>query len=71
MSLFLNKGSQSLAAFWCVLVVGSSDHGHFSGMALGESQVLLWCYFLAVTTLHLNRSSLSLTGTGSAPQHQP
>jgi hypothetical protein len=34
--LFLNQGSQILAAFWCVLVVGSSDHGHFSGMALGE-----------------------------------
>ncbi len=36
MNLFLDKGSQSLAGFGCVLVVGSSDQGYLSGMALGQ-----------------------------------
>jgi hypothetical protein len=35
--LFLNKGSQSLAGFGCVLVVGLSDQGYYSGMALGDT----------------------------------
>jgi hypothetical protein len=37
MYLFLGKGSRSLAGFGCVLVVGSSDQCHFSGMALGDT----------------------------------
>jgi hypothetical protein len=37
MYLFLGKGSWSLAGFGCVLVVGSSDQRHFSGMALGDT----------------------------------
>jgi hypothetical protein len=37
MYLFPNKGSQSQAGFGCVLVVGSSDQAHFSGMALGDT----------------------------------
>ncbi len=34
--LFPNMGSQSLAGLGWVLVVGSSDQGYFSGMALGD-----------------------------------
>jgi hypothetical protein len=37
MYLFPNKGRRSQAGFGCVLVVGSSDQAHFSGMALGDT----------------------------------
>src|SRR3989344_3910486 len=37
MYLFPYKGRRSQAGFGCVLVVGSSDQAHFSGMALGDT----------------------------------